>query len=183
MGFLIGGGIILLIIIIWIFCYNSLVKYRNWVEESWYQIENQLKRRYDLIPNLIETVKGYTKHEQETFAKIVQLRNQTVAPDQSREEQMEANNQLSSGLRQLFALREDYPELKANQNFLMLQEELTGTENKIAYSRQLYNKTVREYNTKIDSIPTNIVASLHNFQKENMFSIPAEEHENVKVQF
>ncbi|WP_083991225.1 LemA family protein [Alkalihalobacillus pseudalcaliphilus] len=183
MGFYIGGGIIVLFIIIWIVCYNSLVKYQNWVEESWYQIKNQLKRRYDLVPNLVSTVKGYTKHEQETLERVIQLRNQGATSEQSRSEEMETNNQLSQGIRQLFALREDYPELKANQNFLMLQEELTGTENKIAYSRQLYNKTVREYNTKIDSFPSNIVASLHNFQKADMFRVPPQEQENVKVEF
>ncbi|KYG31811.1 LemA family protein [Alkalihalobacillus trypoxylicola] len=183
MGFIIGGIIVLLLIIFWIANYNSLVKLRNWVEQSWAQIDNQLKRRYDLIPNLMETVKGYMKHEEQTLAKIVSLRNQMGDTSATREEQMEANNQLSSSLRQLFALREDYPDLKANENFKMLQEELTGTENKIAYARQLYNKTVSEYNTKIESFPSNLVASLHQFAKTDVLSTPPEERKNVKVQF
>lgn len=183
MGLLIGVGVVAVLIIFWITSYNGLIKYRNWVEESWAQIDVQLKRRFDLIPNLVETVKGYAKHEQETFAKVVELRNQITAPTSTRQQQMDANNELSAALRHLFALREAYPDLKANQNFNMLQEELAGTENKIAYARQLYNNTVREYNTKIESIPTNIVASIHNFGRRDMLEIPVEERENVKVQF
>ncbi|OLO36402.1 hypothetical protein BTR23_15125 [Alkalihalophilus pseudofirmus] len=183
MGFIIFVGFIVLLAFFWITSYNSLVKYRNWVEESWAQIDVQLKRRFDLIPNLVETVKGYAKHEQETLAKVVELRNKIVAPANSRQEQMDANNQLTGALKNLFALREAYPDLKANQNFMMLQEELTGTENKIAYARQLYNNTVMKYNTKIQSIPTNFVASVHNFEKRDMLETPTEERENVKVSF
>ncbi|ARK29137.1 LemA family protein [Halalkalibacter krulwichiae] len=183
MGLLIGLGLIVLIGIFWITSYNRLVKYRNWVEESWAQIDVQLKRRFDLIPNLVETVKGYAKHEQETLAKVVELRNQITSPQNSRQEQIHANNELSGALRQLFALREAYPDLKASNNFNMLQEELAGTENKIAYARQLYNKTVMEYNTKIQSIPTNIIASVHNFTSRDMLETPAAERENVKVTF
>ncbi|WP_088102704.1 LemA family protein [Halalkalibacter urbisdiaboli] len=177
------GGLFILIAIFWVTSYNGLIKYRNWVEESWAQIDVQLKRRFDLIPNLVETVKGYAKHEQETLSKVVELRNQITAPGNSRQEQIDANNELSGALRQLFALREAYPDLKANENFSMLQEELAGTENKIAYARQLYNKTVMEYNTKIESIPTNIVASVHHFTHRDMLETPKEERENVKVQF
>ncbi|MFC0561751.1 LemA family protein [Halalkalibacter alkalisediminis] len=183
LGFIILIGIVIIGILFWVTSYNSLVKYRNWVEESWAQIDVQLKRRFDLIPNLVETVKGYAKHEQETLAKVVELRNQITAPQNSRQEQIEANNELSGALRQLFALREAYPDLKASSNFNMLQEELSGTENKIAYARQLYNKTVMEYNTKIQSIPTNLVASVHAFTKRDMLEIPVEERENVKIQF
>lgn len=183
MGIIIAGAILVIIILFWVSSYNTLIKYRNWVEESWAQIDVQLKRRFDLIPNLVETVKGYAKHEQETLAKVVELRNQIVAPNASRQEQMDANNQLTGALRNLFALREDYPDLKANQNFMMLQEELTSTENKIAYARQLYNNTVMKYNTKIQSIPTNIVASVHQFSRRDMLETPAEERENVKVTF
>ncbi|WP_332631079.1 LemA family protein [Halalkalibacter flavus] len=183
MSFLIALGLIIVLVLFWVSSYNSLVKYRNWVEESWAQIDVQLKRRFDLIPNLVETVKGYAKHEQETLAKVVELRNQITAPGNSRQEQIEANNELSGALRQLFALREAYPDLKASNNFNMLQEELSGTENKIAYARQLYNKTVMEYNTKIQSIPTNLVASVHNFSRRDMLEIPTEQRENVKVQF
>lgn len=176
-------GIFAVIILLWIVTYNSLVKFRNWVEEAWAQIDVQLKRRYDLIPNLVETVKGYAKHEQETLENVVQARNQIVAPGQSRNEQMESNDILSGALKNLFALREAYPDLKANNNFMMLQEELAATENKVAYARQLYNNTVMKYNTKIQTIPTNIVASLHNFSKRDMLENRQEERENVKVQF
>ncbi|WP_240512032.1 LemA family protein [Paludifilum halophilum] len=163
--------------------YNSLVKYRNWVEESWAQIDVQLKRRYDLIPNLVETVKGYAKHERETLEKVMEARNRMFSQDNTRNDEISANEQLSRGLKSLFAVAESYPDLKANQNFTMLQEELTGTENKIAYSRQSYNKTVMEYNTKVESIPTNFVASIHGFKRREMLQIPAEEQQNVKVSF
>ncbi|QOY34818.2 LemA family protein [Anaerobacillus isosaccharinicus] len=177
-------GVIAVLLIFWVTSYNSLVKYRNWVEESWAQIDVQLKRRFDLIPNLVETVKGYAKHEQETLAKVVELRNQISGSGaRSRKDQMEANDQLSGALKNLFALREAYPDLKANQNFMMLQEELTGTENKIAYARQLYNNTVMKYNTKIQSVPTNIVASFHKFDRRDMLETRAEERENVQVKF
>lgn len=184
MELLIIVGVIGVILLFWILTYNSLIKYRNWVEESWAQIDVQLKRRFDLIPNLVETVKGYAKHEQETLAKVVELRNKLFsAPNQNRQEQMEVNDQLSGALKSLFALREAYPDLKANQNFMMLQEELTSTENKIAYARQLYNNTVMKYNTKIQTIPTNIVASIHNFTRRDMLEARQEERENVQVKF
>ena len=183
MGFIIGGILALVVIFFWITSYNSLIKYRNWVEESWAQIDVQLKRRFDLIPNLVETVKGYAKHEQETLSKVIELRNKIVAPASSRQEQIDANHELTGALRNLFALREDYPDLKANQNFMMLQEELTSTENKIAYARQLYNSTVMKYNTKVESVPTNIIASFHKFGRRDMLQIPKEERENIKISF
>ncbi|MBB6450281.1 LemA protein [Geomicrobium halophilum] len=190
-----GIGTVLLILVLilvagigifaitWFSSYNTLVKKRNWVEEAWAQIDVQLKRRYDLIPNLVETVKGYAQHEQETLTQVIEKRQQINNPNNSRNEQMEANNQLQNMMGRLFALREDYPDLKANENFLKLQEELTSTENKIAYSRQLYNNTVMEYNTKIQSIPTNFVAGVHNFIQQEMLETPPEERENVKVDF
>ncbi|MDR6226386.1 LemA family protein [Desmospora profundinema] len=183
MTLLIVGIVVVVLILFWFATYNSLVKYRNWVEESWAQIDVQLKRRYDLIPNLVETVKGYAKHERETLEQVIEARNRMFTQGNSRNDEMEANNQLSAGLKSLFALSESYPDLKANQNFLMLQEELTGTENKIAYSRQSYNKTVMAYNIKVQSIPTNIVASVHGFTRREMLETPAEERQNVKVSF
>lgn len=168
---------------VWVGSYNSLVKSRNWVEESWAQIDVQLKRRYDLIPNLVETVKGYAKHERETLEQVIAARNRMFAQGNSRNDEMAANDQLSAGLKSLFALSESYPDLKANQNFMMLQEELTGTENKIAYSRQNYNKTVMHYNIKTQTIPTNIVAAIHGFTRREMLETPAEERQNVKVSF
>ncbi|MCD8509512.1 MAG: LemA family protein [Bacillus sp. (in: Bacteria)] len=176
-------GALVLFLIFWITTYNSLVKFRNWVEESWAQIDVQLKRRFDLIPNLVETVKGYAKHEQETLSKVVELRNQMGKPNLNRAEQMEVNDQLSGALKNLFALREAYPDLKANENFKMLQEELTQTENKIAYSRQLYNNTVMKYNTKIQTVPTNIIAGFHKFDRRDMLEASHEERQNVQVKF
>ncbi|SES31912.1 LemA family protein [Salipaludibacillus aurantiacus] len=176
------GGLAVLVLI-WITGYNRLIRYRNWVEEAWAQIDVQLKRRYDLIPNLVETVKGYAKHEKETLAQVVELRNQLGKTNMNRQDQMEVNDQLSGALKNLFALREAYPDLKANQNFQMLQEELTQTENKIAYSRQLYNNTVMKYNTKIQSVPTNILAGIHGFGKRDMLEATNEERQNVQVKF
>lgn len=164
-----------------VYSYNSLVKYRNWVKESWSQIDVQLKRRHDLIPNLVNTVKGYAKHEQETLEKVIQARNQLI--NGTPQQRIEADNEIQQALKSIFALSEAYPELKANQNFLNLQEELTNTENKVAYSRQLYNKTVAEYNIKRETIPTNIIASLFNFQKEELLSIPEEERDVPTVEF
>ncbi|PTM58301.1 LemA family protein [Desmospora activa] len=183
MTLLIVGIVVAVFILFWIINYNSLVKYRNWVEEAWAQIDVQLKRRYDLIPNLVETVKGYAKHETETLEKVIEARNRMFSQGNTRNDEMTANDQISAGLKNLFALSESYPELKANENFMMLQEELAGTENKISYSRQSYNKTVMEYNTKVETIPTNIIASIHGFKRRDLLSIPAEERQNVKVSF
>lgn len=183
MSLLIAGIVAAVIILFWTINYNSLIKYRNWVEEAWAQIDVQLKRRYDLIPNLVETVKGYAKHEQETLEKVIEARNRMFAQGNTRNDEIAANDQISTGLKSLFALSESYPELKANENFLMLQEELAGTENKIAFSRQSYNKTVMEFNTKVESVPTNIIASIHGFKRQDLLSIPAEERQNVKVSF
>lgn len=182
-------GLIIMIVIVvilalaWVSGYNGLIKMRNWVEESWAQIDVQLKRRYDLVPNLVETVKGYAKHEKETLTQVVELRNKMGQSNMSRQDTMEVNDQLSGALKNLFALREAYPDLKANENFKVLQEELTQTENKIAYSRQLYNNTVMKYNTKIESIPTNIIAGIHKFEKRDMLEAKEEERENVRVSF
>lgn len=177
-------GLIVLGLFIWFGTYNSLVKYRNWVDESWAQIDVQLKRRYDLIPNLVETVKGYASHERETLEAVIAARNSLVNNnDVSREETMVQNDMLTGALKNIFALAESYPHLQANENFLLLQEELSGTENKIAYARQLYNTTVMKYNTKIQTVPTNIVAGAHGFEKRNMLEVTAQERESVKVSF
>lgn len=177
------AGILGIIILAWVVSYNSLVKYRNWVEESWAQIDVQLKRRFDLIPNLVETVKGYATHEQETLTKVIEKRNAIAEPNASRNEKVEQDAELNGLLRQVFALSESYPDLKANQNFLQLQEELAGTENKIAYARQAYNSMVMRYNTKIESFPSNVIASVHSFTRNDMLDIPDEEKEPVQVRF
>src|SRR5512146_1934968 len=141
-------AVIVILFLIFIGIYNGLVGLRNQLENAWAQIDVQLKRRYDLIPNLVETVKGYAKHERETFEKVIQARNMAIGA-KSVAERAEAENILTGALKSLFAVAEAYPDLKANQNFLRLQEELSGTESKIAYARQFYNDNVMAYNTKI----------------------------------
>lgn len=177
-------AVVVLIVLFYVSIYNGLIKLRNWVEESWAQIDVQLKRRNDLIPNLIETVKGYAKHEKETLAEVIEMRNKLVAmPAGDHQAQMEVSNQITDSLKSIFALSESYPDLKANQNFTELQHELTNTENKIAYARQLYNNTVMKYNTKIQSFPSNIVAGIHHFTKTEMLATPEEEKSVPKVSF
>ena len=175
-------GIVVLLLLIIFGIYNGLVRARNRVRNSFSQIDVQLKKRYDLVPNLIETVKGYMKHEKETFTKITQLRTQAMsAKDMSMK--AKANNELSNVLGGLKIAFENYPDLKANQNFMMLQEELAGIENKIAYARQFYNDSVMRYNNKTEVFPSNIFANMFNFKKEVFFEAPEEERKNVKVSF
>lgn len=153
--------------------YNGLVRLRNQLENAWSQIDVQLKRRYDLIPNLVETVKGYAKHERETLEKVIQARNIAAAATNVRD-RAEAENVLTGALKSLFAVAEAYPDLKANQNFLRLQEELTSTENKVAFSRQFYNDSVLAYNTRRELFPTNLVAGLFGFGRREFFEVPLE---------
>lgn len=163
-------GILALLVVALVLYFNRLVALRNRVDNGWSQIDVQLKRRYDLIPNLVEIVKGYATHEQETFEKVTAAR----AAAQSANgigAQASAENQITSGLRQLMAVAESYPDLKANQNFLALQEELTGTESKIAYARQFYNDQVMRLNTAIQSFPSNLIANLFHFTPRDFFEI------------
>ena len=179
-------GIIIVVIFAIIGMYNSLIRLKNRVEEAWSDIDVQLKRRYDLIPNLIETVKGYAKHEQETLEKVTEARTAAMAAQQSGDakKQAEAENMLSSTLKSIFALSENYPDLKANQNFLELQRELSDTENKIQASRRFYNGNVRDFNTKLQVFPTNMIANMLGFKERDFFEIEeAKERENVKVSF
>lgn len=161
--------------------YNTLVRYKNWVKESWSQIDVQLKRRYDLIPSLVNTVKGYAKHEQETFDKVIKARNGLVSG--SAQERVDADNQMQETLKSIFALSESYPDLKANENFLKLQEELTTTENKVAYSRQLYNTTVADYNIKRQTFPTVLIAGMLGFTSEKQLEASPEERVAPTVSF
>lgn len=181
MGWIITIAVIVVIVLFLMVMYNGLVKYKNWVKESWSQIDVQLKRRHDLIPNLVNTVKGYATHEQDTLEKVIQARNQLVSG--TPQERIEADNQMQGTLKSIFALSESYPDLKANQNFLNLQEELTTTENKVAYSRQLYNKTVADYNIKRESFPTIVIAGMFNFNQEEQLTIPEENREVPNVSF
>jgi LemA protein len=175
-------GILAILIIGFVVLYNSLVRLRNQVKNSFAQIDVQLKRRSDLIPNLVETVKGYMKHEKETLENITKARS-AVMGAQTVKDKAKANNMLTDTLKSLFAVSENYPDLKANQNFMQLQEEITGTENKISYSRQHYNDMVMVFNTKIQSFPNNLLVGIFGFKEEESFEATAEERKNVKVQF
>jgi LemA protein len=163
-------GVVALALLAGIVLFNRLVSLRNRVDNGWSQIDVQLRRRYDLIPNLIETVKGYAAHEREVFERIAQARSRGIAAD-TVGDQAQAENQLTRGLRQLLAVAEAYPELKANQNFLALQEELTATESRIAYARQFYNDQVMRLNTLIQSFPSNLIASAFHFTPREFFDI------------
>jgi LemA protein len=183
------GALVLLLIIIGaivlmaIGMYNSLVTLRNRCDNAWSQVDVQLRRRYDLIPNLVETVKGYAKHESGVFERVTQARNVAVNA-QTVKAQGEAENVLTGALKSLFAVAEAYPDLKANQNFLMLQEELAGTEGKVAYARQFYNDVVMKFNMKQQVFPSNILANMFGFKLKEYFQIEEEVAKGpVKVQF
>ena len=174
--------LVVLLVLFFILQYNGLVRLRNRVENAWAQIDVQLKRRYDLIPNLVETVKGYAAHEKETLDAVIQARNSAMAPH-GRAEQAANENILEGTLKSLFALSEAYPDLKANQNFLELQEELTSTESRIAFARQHYNDSVLGYNTKTQTFPSNIVAGMFNFAESEYFEVEGDARGTVQVEF
>lgn len=174
---------IVVILIIWfVATYNSLISLRNRVKDQWSQIDVQLKRRADLIPNLVETVKGYAKHESSTLEAIVDARN-SFNTASTKEDEMKASGELTGMLNRLFALAEAYPDLKANQNFIGLQNDLRDTEDKISTMRQFYNDTVLTYNNKVQTIPSNIVASIAHFKEESFFEIDGKDKETPKVSF
>ena len=174
---------LVLIVVGLIAIYNGLIRKRIRCQEAWSQIDVQLKRRYDLIPNLVETVKGYAAHEKETLERVIQARSQAVAA-KGVKQQAEAENFLTGALRQLFALSESYPNLKANENFAQLQEELTSTENKIAFARQHYNDSAAVYNTARLKFPNNMVANMFGFKEQDFFELEEPEaREAPKVQF
>ena len=164
--------------------YNALVRLRNRVKNAWAQIDVQLKRRYDLIPNLMETVKGYMKHERETLEAVTKARQIAIAASGGVADQAKAENMLTQTLRSLFAVVENYPDLKANQNFLALQEELTSTENKIGFARQFYNDEVLRLNNKVEMFPSNLVAGMFTFKQAEPFELEDEaQREAPKVEF
>jgi LemA protein len=176
-------GVVVLLVLYVVLTYNGLVRLRNRVEAAWAQIDVQLKRRYDLIPNLVETVKGYASHERQTLEAVTAARTASMNA-QGPAQQAQAENMLSGALKSLFAVAEAYPELKANQNFLQLQEELTGTEGRISYARQFYNDTVQRLNTKIQSFPANVLAGMFGFKEREYFEIEdLATREAPKVQF
>jgi len=181
------AGVIILVVLValagWLVSvYNGLIKLRNRVDEAWSDISVQLKRRHDLIPNLVNTVKGYAQHERELFEKVTEARARAMGA-KTPKEQAETENMLSDTLKSLFAVAENYPDLKANQNFLELQKELTDTEDKIQASRRFYNGNVRDFNTKIQVFPNNLIAGMLKFTKYEFFEIEEGEKENVKVEF
>lgn len=178
-------GLIVLLLIIIISIYNGLIRSKNRVDEAWSDIDVQLKRRHDLIPNLIETVKGYAAHEQATFEKVVNARSNAISAQESQDPKAvdQAENMLSSALKSIFALAENYPDLKANQNFLELQRDLTDTEDKIMASRRFYNANVRDFNTKLQVFPTNIFAKQLGFTAYTYFEAAEGDKANVEVKF
>jgi LemA protein len=180
----IGIYIIIALVILGIYFYNSMVSSRNRVEEAWSDIEVQLKRRYDLIPNLVETVKGYAKQESSVLENVTKARNMAMNAG-SMQEKLQDENMLSGALKSLFAVAESYPDLKSNQNFLQMQGDLTDTENKLMASRRFYNGTVRDYNTKLQTVPTNFIAGWLKFTPREFFDIDEKgvEGQAVKVQF
>ena len=182
MGWIIALVAVVLLLLILVGIYNGLVRDRNRVDNAWSQVDVQLKRRYDLIPNLVETVKGYATHEQETFERVTQARSAAQSAS-GPAEQAQAENFLTSALRQLFAVAEAYPELRASENFQGLQAELSETENRIAVSRQIYNDTVLTYNNKVQQIPTNLVAAATGFKVREFFEAGEAAEEAPAVEF
>jgi len=175
--------ILMLLIVYLVITYNNLVVARQKVKNAWSQIDVQLQRRFDLIPNFVETVKGYMAHEKDTLAKVTELRTSWTNAG-TVNEKAELNNQLSGALKTIMAVSENYPDLKANQNFLDLQEELRNTENKISFSRQFYNDSVTIYNTKLEVFPSNLIAGWFKFTSETLFAAESDEaRKNVKVDF
>ncbi len=178
-------GVLALLLLILVAMYNGLIRAKNRVDEAWSDIDVQLKRRHDLIPNLVETVKGYASHEQATLEKVIAARNTAVNAQSSQDPAavLQAENALSSTLKSIFALAESYPDLKANQNFLELQRDLTDTEDKIMASRRFYNTNVRDFNTKLQVVPTNIFARQLGFKPYTFFEAAEAEKANVEVKF
>lgn len=174
-------GLAVLVVLI-IGLYNSIIRLKNKVEEAWSDIDTQLKRRYDLLPNLVETVKGYAKHESGTLEKVIQARNSALSA-KTMEEKEKAENMITGALKTIFALAEQYPDLKANQNFMELQKTLKEIEEHIQMSRRYYNGTVRDFNTKIEVFPNNIIAKQLGFGKKDFFEASEEEKKNVTVNF
>lgn len=174
--------VLVLLILYVISTYNGLVSLRNKKDDQWSQIDVQLKRRADLIPNLVEIVKGYAKHESETLEKVIEARN-TYMTAKTPEEEMKASGEVTQALNKLLALSEAYPELKANQNFLGLQEDVSDTEDKISYARQFYNDSVLTYNNKVQMFPSNIIAGMFNFTKATFFEVSDSDKEAPKISF
>ena len=174
--------VVVILILVFISCYNSLVSLRNKVRDQFSQIDIQLKRRSDLIPNVVETVKGYVKHEKSTLEEVIKARN-TYLSSKTNEDKINSSKEMTEAVNKLFALAEAYPELKANTNFLQLQNELKETEDKISYARKFYNDSVLMYNNKVETFPSNIIANMFGFKTNTFFEATEEERKNVEVKF
>jgi len=183
-GWIVLGVVVVLLAVFLVSIYNGLVQLRQRVQNAWAQVDVQLKRRYDLIPNLVNTVKGYAQHEKSTLESVTQARNMAMSA-QNIKDQVQAENMLSGALKSLFAVAEAYPDLKANANFLQLQAELSDTESKIAFARQFFNDTVQKFNTKIEVFPNNLVAGILGFSMADYFTLQGETEarQSVKVNF
>ena len=179
--FIIGGIILVICLVYYLVTYNNFVRLNNKVKESFATMDVYLKKRWDLIPNIVETVKGYAKHEKDTLKEVVAVRNGDY-DKLSQEEKIKTNEQITRGVSRLMALAESYPDLKANENFLSLQEELSGIEDEIAQSRKYYNAVVREFNDKVEMIPSNLVAKTLGYKTKSMFEASDNERKNVKVE-
>ena len=175
-------GIVALIIVYLLICYNSFVKLNNQVKEAFSTMDVYLKKRWDLIPNIVETVKGYAKHEKSTLEEVIKARN-TYLSSKTNEDKINSSKEMTEAVNKLFALAEAYPELKANTNFLQLQNELKETEDKISYARQFYNDSVLMYNNKVETFPSNIIANMFGFKTNTFFEATEEERKNVEVKF
>lgn len=173
--------VIAVVVLLIIYIYNSLIKLKVRVKNAWAQIDVQLKRRFDLIPNLVNSVKGYMKHEKGVLEEVTKARTSLMSG--SKENKAKASNQITEALKSIFAVAENYPQLKASENFKMLQEELSGTESKIAYARQFYNDSVMSFNEAIQVFPKNLFAKLFGFHQEDFFGAEKEERKNIKVDF
>ena len=177
-------SVVVLVPVVWfVVQYNSLVSLRNYIRESWSNVDTELKRRYDLIPNLVATVKGYAAHEREVLERVIELRNRCAANQGPVANQARDENQFVDALKQLFAVVENYPQLKADKHYLKLQVELTNTENRIQAARRFYNGNVRDYRNKCESFPSNLVANMFGFQPEEFFSVPPSVREVPNVEF
>ena len=176
-------GLVVIVAALLVGAYNGLIRRRNQVENAWSQIDVQLKRRLDLVPNLVETVKGYAAHERETLDAVISARNAAIEAPDTPHDQAEADGLLTGALRQLFALGEAYPDLKANQNFLALQEELTATEGRVAYARQFYNDSVLDYNNKLEQVPTVFFARMLHFERREYFEADEAASTTPRVEF
>ena len=176
------AALVAIALIVFVLIYNSLVTQRTRIDNAWSQIDVQLKKRYDLVPNLVQTVKGYAKHEKSVFENVTKARAATAGA-QTMAQKAKADNMLSETLKSILAVAENYPVLRASENFKMLQEELSGIENKIAYARQFYNDSVLSYNTAIQTVPSSLVAGMFGFSAREFFKAEREERKNVKVEF